>query len=445
GFESITGDPEDLTGLRIGIPQEYFVSELDPAIAQLWCDSIAHLRDRGATIVPHRIPHNQLIQLPSPPILQNYFLQAQKVRRLVQQDFDHVFLFPNPVHHHPSTAGTGPGVHVLLSPAANSTAPKIHDCFPSADGTSNAKNPADACVGDVMTVPACLAGFQPLWFHSACRHQTGTPGRRCIQHSILWRIGTPTPNRNLQRRSIHHHLLSPAPITRFILSINHPARPPSADHTLSDRHPTFGTAPWWRSAQPHGGVRIPSSWFPHTLTVVFGTASWWSLSPTASAHPVIGGEEAIAHKFPPALSIRTRSANVPPSPVVFPGRGCRMNPWPRNVSRHDKHVQVTRIEERRLLTAIEQTHLHAQLLYTTPRRTMSRLLSMLRASDDGEPENAYLLLKQLLTVAVSLCRHRNLSRRIYDFYDLRPDKGNVWQPPTIFLTEILNRFEYSVT
>ncbi|RUS25571.1 amidase signature domain-containing protein [Jimgerdemannia flammicorona] len=141
---------------------EYFVSELDPAIAQLWCDSIAHLRDRGATIVPHRIPHNQLIQLPSPPILQNYFLQAQKVRRLVQQDFDHVFLFPNPVHHHPSTAGTGPGVHVLLSPAANSTAPKIQDCFPSADGTSNAKNPADACVGDVMTVPACLAGIPAI-------------------------------------------------------------------------------------------------------------------------------------------------------------------------------------------------------------------------------------------------------------------------------------------
>ncbi|RUP45990.1 hypothetical protein BC936DRAFT_147477 [Jimgerdemannia flammicorona] len=95
-------------------------------------------------------------------ILQNYFLQAQKVRRLVQQDFDHVFLFPNPVHYHPSTTGTGPGVHVLLFPAANSTAPKIQDCFPSADRTSNAKNPADACVGDVMTVPACLAGIPAI-------------------------------------------------------------------------------------------------------------------------------------------------------------------------------------------------------------------------------------------------------------------------------------------
>ncbi|RUS31302.1 hypothetical protein BC938DRAFT_478089 [Jimgerdemannia flammicorona] len=181
---------------------ECFVSELDPAIVQLWCDSIAHLRDRGATIAPVSIPNmrhalsayyvlagrsqlefghrsdkgssknDTLLYADTRTegfgpearcriILDTYVLTAgsQKFRRLVQQDFDHVFLFPNPVHHHPSPTGTGPGVHVLLFPAANSTAPKIQDCFPSADRTSNAKKPADACVGDVMTVPGVWPGF----------------------------------------------------------------------------------------------------------------------------------------------------------------------------------------------------------------------------------------------------------------------------------------------
>ncbi|RUS32743.1 amidase signature domain-containing protein [Jimgerdemannia flammicorona] len=222
GFESITGDLEDLTGLRIGIPQEYFVSELAPAIVQLWRDGIAHLRDRGATIVPVSMPNTRHAlsayyvlasaeassnlarfdglryghrsdkgsfkndTLPyadtrtegfGPEVrrriilgtyvltagsYKNYFLQAQKVRRLVQEDFDHVFLFPNPVHHHPLPTDTSSGVHVLLTPAAISTAPKLQDCFPSADETSNAKNPVDAYVGDVMTVPASLAGIPAI-------------------------------------------------------------------------------------------------------------------------------------------------------------------------------------------------------------------------------------------------------------------------------------------
>ncbi|RUP46351.1 amidase signature domain-containing protein [Jimgerdemannia flammicorona] len=222
GFESITGDLEDLTGLRIGIPQEYFVSELAPAIVQLWRDGIAHLRDRGATIVPVSMPNTRHAlsayyvlasaeassnlarfdglryghrsdkgsfkndTLPyadtrtegfGPEVrrriilgtyvltagsYKNYFLQAQKVRRLVQEDFDHVFLFPNPVHHHPLPTDTSSGVHVLLTPAAISTAPKMQDCFPSADETSNAKNPVDAYVGDVMTVPASLAGIPAI-------------------------------------------------------------------------------------------------------------------------------------------------------------------------------------------------------------------------------------------------------------------------------------------
>ncbi|RUS29637.1 hypothetical protein BC938DRAFT_480422 [Jimgerdemannia flammicorona] len=45
------------------------------------------------------------------------------------------------------------------SSAAISTAPKMQDC----DGTSNAKNPVDTYVGDVMTV-------QPSWFHLARRY-----------------------------------------------------------------------------------------------------------------------------------------------------------------------------------------------------------------------------------------------------------------------------------
>ncbi|RUS27201.1 LOW QUALITY PROTEIN: hypothetical protein BC938DRAFT_483598 [Jimgerdemannia flammicorona] len=61
----------------------------------------------------------------------------------------------------PSTTGTDLGVHVLLTPAAISTALKIQDCFPSANGISNA-NSVDAYVGDVMTVPASLAGIPAI-------------------------------------------------------------------------------------------------------------------------------------------------------------------------------------------------------------------------------------------------------------------------------------------
>lgn len=88
----------------------------------------------------------------------NYFIQAQKVRRLVQQDFDRVFAMANPLLDHTSSssqspsASEGPVVDVLICPTAPSLPPKISDVV-------NDPDPLDAYANDVFTVPASLAGL----------------------------------------------------------------------------------------------------------------------------------------------------------------------------------------------------------------------------------------------------------------------------------------------
>ncbi|KAF2232506.1 amidase signature enzyme [Viridothelium virens] len=96
----------------------------------------------------------------------NYFLQAQRVRRRVQEEFDTVFRVGNPLrmgvgpgelHGGLQTAGQGKdgregeGVDVLVCP----TAPGL----PPALDTLRERNPVDAYTNDVFTVPASLVGL----------------------------------------------------------------------------------------------------------------------------------------------------------------------------------------------------------------------------------------------------------------------------------------------
>jgi aspartyl-tRNA(Asn)/glutamyl-tRNA(Gln) amidotransferase subunit A len=49
----------DIRGLRIGVPQEYFVEGMAPEVEQATRDAIAALRDRGAEIVDVSLPHTK--------------------------------------------------------------------------------------------------------------------------------------------------------------------------------------------------------------------------------------------------------------------------------------------------------------------------------------------------------------------------------------------------
>lgn len=85
----------------------------------------------------------------------NYFLQAQRVRQSVRDDFDRVFrqrnvLSNSPRHPEPNIDG----VDVLIHPSAIRTAPLLSENVDDAG--------LDAYVQDVLTVPASLAGLPAL-------------------------------------------------------------------------------------------------------------------------------------------------------------------------------------------------------------------------------------------------------------------------------------------
>lgn len=101
--------------------------------------------------------------------MDNYFLQAQRVRRLVRRDFDRVFKLANPLveeeEQHFDLAEMdesvllenklGPTqVDFLLCPTAPTLPPMVEDVQQGLK-----KNPTEAYMNDVFTVPASLAGL----------------------------------------------------------------------------------------------------------------------------------------------------------------------------------------------------------------------------------------------------------------------------------------------
>lgn len=86
--------------------------------------------------------------------IDNYFIQAQKIRRLVQRDFDSVFMFPNVLRDTKVTEPKNDGVDVLLCPTAPSLPPTIDEL--------KDMDPVQEYVSDVFTVPASLAGLPAI-------------------------------------------------------------------------------------------------------------------------------------------------------------------------------------------------------------------------------------------------------------------------------------------
>ncbi|RMY16800.1 hypothetical protein D0866_13622 [Hortaea werneckii] len=94
--------------------------------------------------------------------LDNYFIQAQRVRRLVQRDFDRVFARRNPLHDdHDNGGSTAVGsreesdeadvVDVILTPTAPTLPPTLEEV--------QRQPPVESYMNDVFTVPASLAGL----------------------------------------------------------------------------------------------------------------------------------------------------------------------------------------------------------------------------------------------------------------------------------------------
>ncbi|KAI0793712.1 amidase signature enzyme [Fomes fomentarius] len=214
---------DTLTGLRIGVPQEYFPSELEGGVVDSVRRVIQQLQSRGATIVPISLPSTRYAlsayyvissaeassnlarydgieygtRVEPPPgasltktanvyaytrshgfgeevqrrillgtyalsadAFENYFLQAQRVRKLVKADFDRVFCVPNALDSTSGCSRESGGVHVLIHPSAIRTAPPLPD--PAGTNPQEPSSTLDAYVQDVMTVPASLAGLPAL-------------------------------------------------------------------------------------------------------------------------------------------------------------------------------------------------------------------------------------------------------------------------------------------
>lgn len=204
---------------RIGVPDEYNIQEMHPLVRKAWTRTLSILSDLGHDIVPVSLPTTQqalsayYVLAPaeassnlakydgvrygkarpsdhtdnhdgplyshyrglcfgdevkrrillgtfslSAGAMDNYFIQAQKVRRLVQQDFNNVFALPHPLmdrNHNTRSNRNSPNlVDLILVPTAPTPPPLLSDLA--------TQTPLDSYINDVFTVPASLAGLPAI-------------------------------------------------------------------------------------------------------------------------------------------------------------------------------------------------------------------------------------------------------------------------------------------
>ena len=200
--------------LRFGVPREYNINELEPVVRETWLRALKVLHSYGHTIHPVSLPTTEValsayyiiaaaeassnlakydgvrygnrkiehtssssglftgtrgeglgkevkkrILLGSYSLsagaIGNHFIQAQKVRRLVQEDFNTVFR-----HDHPllppreGSNGIEEGVDFLITPTSQSLPPTLESL--------KSKSSVDTFADDALTVPASLAGLPAL-------------------------------------------------------------------------------------------------------------------------------------------------------------------------------------------------------------------------------------------------------------------------------------------
>ncbi|PVG03119.1 amidase signature enzyme [Serendipita vermifera] len=214
-----TDTSRPLHGITIGIPLEYFPLELDPAIKSRFQKVLEKLSEAGATLQSVSLPsthyalsayyvissaeassnlarydgvqYGEFVQPDKgfkgttgdvyaltrskhfgPEVkrrillgtyaltaaaFDNYFLQAQRLRRIIRHDFDQVFKSKSVLSRESDLAQNEASPHsvdFLLHPSAIRTAPKLEETAPN--------DSLDSYVQDIMTVPASLAGLPAI-------------------------------------------------------------------------------------------------------------------------------------------------------------------------------------------------------------------------------------------------------------------------------------------
>jgi aspartyl-tRNA(Asn)/glutamyl-tRNA(Gln) amidotransferase subunit A len=92
--------------------------------------------------------------------IDNYFIQAQKIRRLVQRDFDRAFTAPNVLAKSLKPDIKDKGVDILLCPTVPNLPPTLEEL--------QDLDPIHEYVNDVFTVPASLAGLPAISIPFKC-------------------------------------------------------------------------------------------------------------------------------------------------------------------------------------------------------------------------------------------------------------------------------------
>lgn len=197
---------------RIGVPLEYNIAEMHPLVRWSWVATLSYLQSQDCEIIPISLPSTKhalsayYILAPaeassnlakydgvrygekrshdtddddgqlyarhryekfgpevkrrillgtyslSAGAMDNYFIQAQKIRRMVQKDFDSVFRMPNPLQSDAHVVENG--VDLIICPTAPTPPPHI-DYLEST-------TPIESYMNDVFTVPASLAGLPAI-------------------------------------------------------------------------------------------------------------------------------------------------------------------------------------------------------------------------------------------------------------------------------------------
>lgn len=229
---------------RIGVPNEYNIAEMHPVVRQAWLRTLSMLANKGHTIVPISLPNTKLalaayyvlapaeassnlakydgVRYGTPRDLStadnengllyanyrgehfgeevkrrillgtftlsaaakdNYFVQAQKVRRLVQQDFNNVFAFGHPLlpHTRHQNSSSDRTVDLIIVPTAPTPPPKIQDL--------EGQSPVQSYINDVFTVPASLAGLPAISVPAAADEDIPATPDRHVGMQVIGQYG----------------------------------------------------------------------------------------------------------------------------------------------------------------------------------------------------------------------------------------------------------------
>ncbi|ORY80236.1 amidase signature domain-containing protein [Leucosporidium creatinivorum] len=218
---SPTWTSTNLSGLRIGVPAEYFLAELSPTVMPSFRRTLESLQAKGAILSSVSLPSTPLalsayyvlasaeassnlarfdgtrfgaraVEQEADPATRsalyaasrsqgfgkevqkrlllgtyalsaeafdNYYLQAQRVRQLIRREFDSIFRLPSPlIPPSSSTTSNNAGVDLIIHPSSIGVAPRLR---PSNTTTTPASSIA-SYTQDALNVPISLAGLPGL-------------------------------------------------------------------------------------------------------------------------------------------------------------------------------------------------------------------------------------------------------------------------------------------